>query len=311
MQTCTRSSVVIGITVQLAICVGANADQTAGVRTVRFTTTDHVEIVGDFYKPAESAKPAPVAILLPMYQSDRAAWKPLAETLRKTGFAVFAIDMRGHGESGGDDRSALQERVRRRDSTLFGSMYLDVAAAHTWLSHQEGCDLTRVALVGASIGCSVAIDYGSRDRSVDVVVAMTPGTNYLGVDSTKPIAAFGDRPILLLATEKEREATDVLADLNPAVVKEIVGPGKIHGTHMFGKVSEIESRIAKYLKRHVGAASRDPVVSLFGSEVYYASESAAGKAAPPGRRELRWYSSAKEAEARGVKKASGMPQEGD
>ncbi len=311
MQRCMRRFVVSWIGIQFVISVGANASGNADVHTVRFTTADNVEIVGDFYEPAESAKPAPIAILLHMYRSDRNAWKVLAETLQNDGFAVLAIDMRGHGESGGDNRTALQERVRQRDPSLFGSMYLDVAAAHTWLGSQEGCDVTRVTLVGASVGCSVAIDYGSRDRSVDVIVAMTPGTNYLGLDSTKAIKAFGDRPVLLLATEAEREATDVLADLNPAATKEIVGPGRIHGTQMFGQVSEIESTIARYLKRLAGAASTNPVVAPLGSNMYYTSKQAAEAAGQPNRAELRWYSSAQEAEARGLKKANGATHEGD
>lgn len=294
----TRSGTALAL---LALAIAAPVVDAGPIRVVRFNTSDGVEIVADFREAKDSAQPAPVAVLLHMYQSNRSAWKPLAEALQRSGFAVLAIDMRGHGQSGGKERDSLAERAKKRDPSLFRAMYLDVAAAHTWLGTQRGCDVSRVTVIGASVGCSVAIDYASRDRSVDVVVAMTPGTNYLGVDSTKPIVAIGKRPVLLLATEKEREATDELARLSPSASGEIVAPGRHHGTNMFGRVAGVEDRIVEFVLRGVGDRLSEPVVSVFGGTVYYESESSLRAATGSGGLDLRKYSSAAEAEARGLK----------
>ncbi|MFH0980996.1 MAG: alpha/beta fold hydrolase, partial [Planctomycetota bacterium] len=63
-----------------------------------FTTEDGVEILGDFYPPAAAGR-APAVILLHIYRSDRTSWRPLIPKLHEAGFAVLALDMRGHGES--------------------------------------------------------------------------------------------------------------------------------------------------------------------------------------------------------------------
>ncbi|MGD2108967.1 MAG: alpha/beta fold hydrolase [Phycisphaerae bacterium] len=305
-----RSLAMTGVIILLVGHAGASAGEDENVDTVRFTTDDRVEIVADYYAPPEAATPAPIVIMLHMYKSDRSAWKPLATRFQAEGYAALAIDMRGHGQSGGAARSSLQDRVRGRDPSLFRSMHRDIAAAHTWLGHREECDLTRVAVVGASVGCSVALDYAARDPSVDVVVAMTPGVDYLGVDSKGPIQALGDRPVLLLATEEEREATDALAALNPAARSQIVGPGRVHGTRMLGVVKDIESTIVGFVKRGVGNASPAPVPSPYGSRLYYPNEESARQAAEHPSGALRWYSSPQEAEARGVKKAVGSDRDG-
>jgi hypothetical protein len=102
-----------------------------------------------------------------------------------------------------------------------------------------------------------------------------------------------------------------LVALNPKVTKEIVGAGRVHGTHMFGNISGIEERIAGYLKEHVGAASSGPVVSPYGGKVYFASEEAARAVAGKAGSELRWYSSAEEAEVRGLTATEGASEQGD
>ncbi len=223
----------------------------ASAEVVKFTTDDGIKIVGEFWRPASTEGDAPVAILLHMYRSNRAAWKPLVPKLTDAGFAVLAIDMRGHGDSVEPKSKDLARRVQKRDPSLFKAMHHDVAAAQAFLAKQKGTDMSRVALIGASVGCSVAIDYAARSSSVDVVVCMTPGTGYLGVDSTKPIIKLGDRPTLLLATEDERQATDELCRLNSKVTCEIVGKGRVHGTHMFGKIAGIEKRIVDFVKAGV------------------------------------------------------------
>jgi len=275
---------------------------------IRVTTEDGIEIVGDFYPAAASdspSQPAAAVILLHMYQSDRSAYKPLAEALTQAGIAALAIDMRGHGESGGSKREELRKRAVGRDESLFQAMWRDVKAAHGWLIQNDKIDPSRVALVGASVGCSVALDYAVRDRSVDVIVCMTPGTNYLGVDSTGPIRTYGKRPVLLLATEDEREATDALSRLNSSATAQIVGKGRVHGTQMFGKITGIEQQIVDFIRQNLGdPREQQPVVARFGSDHFFPSAQALQQSEPCRPDELRWFSSAKEAGQRGLKPAS-------
>ena len=223
----------------------------ARAEVVRFTTEDGVKIVGDLSLPSATKDRAPVAILLHMYRSDRSAWKPLVPKLTQAGFVVLAIDLRGHGESIEPKSQDLAQKVQSRDAALFNAMYRDVEAGYAFLGKRKDTNMSRVAVIGASVGCSVAIDYAARQPRVGAIVCMTPGTNYLGLDSTKPIVKLSDRPTLLLATEDERGATDSLCKLNAKVTCEIVGKGRVHGTRMFGKIAGVEKKIVAFVKAGV------------------------------------------------------------
>ena len=264
---------------------------------VRFETLDGVKIVADYYA-TDGDEPAPVVILLHMYRSNRAAWEPLVPALHRAELAVLAVDLRGHGESVEPGDMNLADKSKTRESGLFNSMHSDVEAAYHWLSKRADVDLTRVALVGASVGCSVALDYASRDRSVDVVVCMTPGENYLGVDSKTHIARLRSQPVLLLATTGERKASDALGKLQATAVVDMVGGGTVHGTRMFGRISGIEERITTFLVDHLGEAASHPVVTAMGTDRFHEPQSARVKRMPP--RIKRWFSSATEAEQRGL-----------
>jgi pimeloyl-ACP methyl ester carboxylesterase len=286
----------------LWIAIPALAD---GRQEVRFTTEDGVEIVADFV-PARQDR-SPVVILLHMYSSDRRAWRPLVDALHDSDIAVLAIDLRGHGQSIEPTSMDLRRRVEKRDEELFRGMHRDVFAAYEWLSRHISVDMSRLGLVGASVGCSVALDYAARDRSVDAVVAMTPGENYLGVDSRRhigQIANQGRRAVLLLATEEERKDCDALGKIDEYATVRIVGPGRVHGTHMFGKIEGIEEQIVEFLIGQLGDPDGPSVVASVDGDEYFARSSMMDIRLERSKRRL--FSSAEEAEARGLKRAEGI-----
>jgi pimeloyl-ACP methyl ester carboxylesterase len=275
---------------------------------VTFGTEDNLILTGSFVHAKSSTDKdhdkAPVALLLHMYNSNRAAYNPLIPHLNDAGFAVLAIDLRGHGESRGAPELNLADRVAKGDKKLFALMQKDVDAAYNWLAQQPHLDLSRFAIVGASVGCSIALKYAARDKSVDAVVCMTPGLAYMGIDSREDVKKFGQRPLLLLASDAEREATDDLARINPdATVK--IFPGNpaeaqaLHGTLMFGKVPDVEKTIADFLVKSVGPPSKEVVVASIKGEVYYPVD--AKSVNRMNTSNLRYFTSPKEAEKRGLR----------
>lgn len=273
------------------------------VRVVTFPTQDNLLITGAYTPPPWPGK-APMAILLHMYGSDRHAFDPLVPVLHGAGFAVLAIDLRGHGESVGPAALRLARRVAERDKKLFAEMDRDVEAAYAWLAAQPEADPARFVLVGASVGCSVALEYAARDRSVDAMVCLTPGTGYLGLDAIAAARKYGRRPVLLIASEQEQAACDELKGLLPGATVHVVGsagsdPTSLHGTRMFGRVVGIEAAIAAFLKTTAGEPAANPVKASIQGEVYHAAD--AGSARQINPRNLRWFSSAEEAQARGLR----------
>jgi len=286
---------------------GRPGDPAAGGRRVGFATEHNIAIVGTYSPPTKSAGgPAPAAVLLHMYRHDRRTFEPLVPALSRAGFAVLAIDLRGHGESAGPAELGLADRVARRDPRLFQLMYRDVEAAYAWLAEQPEVDLSRWVLVGASVGCSVALDCAARDRSVDGVICLTPGLNYLGIDSDAHARKYGRRPLLLIASEGEKADAQALGRLVEGATVKIVpdspdGKDALHGTRMFGKVEGIETLIAEFAARAAGPPSTEQVVASRIGQVYYEPDSS--QARNLSTRNLRRFSSAQEAQDRGYRTA--------
>jgi len=281
------------------------ASQRPEVEQVSFETADGVTIVADYYAAALPAgQKAPVAILLHMYPSDRTSWRSFAPKLVKKGIAALAIDLRGHGLSVKPDDMKLAERRKKKDSRLYNTMDRDVSAAYQWLAGRGDVDLTRLAVVGASVGCSVAIDYARLDRSVDVVVCLSPGTNYLGVKSTDHIAKYGDRPILLMAGQVEQDDCATLGKLTGKATIKIYPMADrsrfdMHGTNLLAQAGEAEKVALDFLLANIGKAATEPVVASINSDVYHRPDSHYVRRIKP--ENLRWFSSAAEAEGRGLR----------
>lgn len=217
--------------------------------TVRFDTDDGVTIVGTYYPPTGRAI-APPAILLHMYRNKRRSYEPLVMPLHEAGFAVLAIDLRGHGESIEPASMGLVAKVTSRDEGLFANMYKDVEAAVKWVNEQPNVDNKRLALVGASVGCSVAFDYASR-HDVTAMVCLSPDKSYLGLDSEAHLKKIDKTPMLLLATEPEAERCKEVAAINKNATAQIIGgQTKAHGTRMFGRVKDAEKTITEFLSKH-------------------------------------------------------------
>lgn len=230
---------------------------------VTFFTTDGISIVGDYYAPkVKEGKQAPVAILVHMYPADRSSWRPLVPHLRKAGFAVLAYDIRGHGESTEPTELELREKYDGRDSTLFNDAWQDAEAARTWLSGRAECDAMRVAMIGASIGCSISLHYGSQQDTVKAIVCLSPGTDYLGVDSIEHIKACVPRKILLISPEGEYAAVKKLVEASGGVARsaKYAGGSERHGTGLFDADygTKVMKKIARFVKGAVKESKAKP-----------------------------------------------------
>ena len=277
-------------------------------RPVSFKAADGMRISADYFPAPDTQRSgAPVVILLHMYRSDRTTFGPLIPPLQKAGFAVLALDLRGHGESA---TTETREAVMKRDTATFRKMQDDLRGAYDWLAQQHDVDRARFALVGASVGGSIALQYAAKDRSVDAVVCLSPGLSYMGLDSAGDMHQITGRKILLLATEDERDAPYTLQKQAEGVQVHIYEERQAHGTNMFGVVPKIEREIVDFLKASVGEPTATTVYGSIERNVYHEADSGWLKEISPTN--LRYYSSPQEAESRGLRaaKSKGPPKEG-
>lgn len=324
----TRRCSVVWLVAVWLLCIAPAAAQTHGVRgaaarsnarvrpvaavaeRVVLETDDKIPvlIVGTYTPPpADSdARRSPACILLHMYGENRSTFQPLVPELHAAGFAVLAVDLRGHGESIEPAALKLAEKMEDRDPRLFRYMIKDVEAAYRWLSRRPDVDPARLVLVGASVGGSIALEYAARDKSVDGLVLLTPGVDYLSIDARVSARRLKDRPVLMLVAEEERRDADDLAKEIPGSKVVIVGPRPagehsmaLHGTRMLGKAAGVEKTITDFLIKAAGPSSDRPVVGSMIGEVYYDPASSRANRLSPDN--LRTFSSAAEAESRGYR----------
>lgn len=245
----------------IALCLlfPFGADAAPAKQTVTFETSDGVKIEADYYPPiVKSGEKAPVAICIHMYPADRRSWEPLVPGLREgsPGFAVLAYDIRGHGGSTEPKEKNLKAMYDGRDPELFKNAWKDVEAARKWLEKQPGVDTSRIALIGASIGCSISLDYGGRDKDVKAIVCLSPGTNYFEVDSISHIKKCGGIPVLLISPEGEYSAIEELIAASGGKAKGLKYPGgrEWHGTKMFDENYQDHEVVRKRIVSHVAQA---------------------------------------------------------
>lgn len=279
-----------------AIALGALEEP----RAVAFPTTDGHTLSGDFYQPGGD-EPVPCVILLHDYKQDRSSWRPLALALAKAGIAALAVDLRGHGESATPE---TRERLRDRDPVLVEQTRLDLHGAYDWLAVQQRIDRARLALVGCGFGGALALHYAAADRSIDTVVCLDPPVEFMGIDCRSDIAKIKGRALLALvsADAVSRAAAQTLSDSQSRLkISKITGAAR--GVALLGSGDAL-SRVVAHLRRELGSPSREVVFGSINSHIYHPPES--GWIAQIAPTNLRHYSSAREAEARGLRKTRSL-----
>ncbi len=222
-----------------------------GAEKVVLITADGFPLVGLYDKVVDDSLEAPAVLLLHMYNNKKESWLPLMAELKKLGVSSLAIDLRGHGDSRSDAAGVDQlPLVAGRDPVFFNQMYQDGLAASGWLrdhGHRQ------VGVVGASVGCSVAMHMVAAGKpDIAAMVLMTPGRNYLGIDTLSHLEHWPGIPLLILTSEEEAErGAEVVYDRLRGRGAELVvfEQESIHGTMMFGAVDGVEGRIASWLVR--------------------------------------------------------------
>jgi len=238
------------IALVLAACAAcAAAGEGLAKESVTLTTSDGVTISGYFVKGA--APKGPAVVLLHMLGRSKDDWAPIIEKhlAPATGFSYLAIDLRGHGESIHQGDKIL--KYGDFNSGDFNNMTKDVEAAVKWLKGQASVDPAQIAIVGASIGANVALNYAASDTSVKCVALISPALSYKGVETRKALSTYGDRPLFLAAArENEPAGPSVIALSKASTAKKkvaLIFDGNLHGTHMFGSYP-LDAPLAEFLK---------------------------------------------------------------
>lgn len=193
---------------------------------------------GIFY--GQPAGPVPGVLLLHMYGHTKEDWDGVARQMQGAGMVCLAIDLRGHGETGGTEDWDLAKE--------------DAHLAFDWLVSEGGADPNHSGVVGASIGANLALWLGAEESQVAAIALLSPGFEYFRVRIEGLIARLGLRPIFLAASEEDAYSADTVRDLAEAAAGQVdlvIYQDAGHGTGMFDSAPDLADRLLAFLETHL------------------------------------------------------------
>lgn len=206
---------------------------------VGFTTEDGFKIYGNFWKGGKKA-----VLLLHQFQLDKASYSHFAKPLNDSNenFTVLAIDLRGHGESLG--QNGKKRAFTSFSGQDFGDMRLDAEAAKKFLAEKG---FTLYAVVGSSIGANTALNFAASDPSIKKAVLLSPGLNFKGIETGKS-AQKAKAEMLCVSTPGDAYSFSTCKSLQVGSPKMELKTleGSSHGTRMF-EGTNLESELVDWL----------------------------------------------------------------
>lgn len=207
---------------------------------MQFTASDGLVIAATYYGAAK--RPAPGVLLLHMLGGRKEDWSKFAILLNMAGYNVLAIDLRGHGMTGGDldwtkapgDVKSVIEQFRVLSSMLPDKIYI----------------------VGASIGANLALNVCADVSVCKATVLLSPGLDYEGIQTADAMARYGARPVLIVASKddspsaKDSAALDKIAKGDQRLQ---IYAGLAHGTALFDAHADLAGLIIQWLAAHTAS----------------------------------------------------------
>lgn len=202
-----------------------------------FQIESGLEIVGTIYRPEDNEPPWPGVLLLHMIYGQRQEWEGFARSLAQHGIAALALDMRGHGETGGEMDWDLARQDLRQVWAAFSS--------------RPEIDPAATAVVGASMGANMAVLLGADQPEIKALVLLSPGLNYYMVQIAEPLAAYGERPVLIVASREDGYAAASSEELLKIAQEEArleMFEGIGHGTQMLTNQPDLTALLLEWLQ---------------------------------------------------------------
>ena len=246
-----------------AFCMPGHADPVS-IFAVSFPSNDGIE-VSAIFGTAQDGESLPVVILLHGLGGSKSDWWNNTDTymsLLMRGYAVLAIDMRGHGDTPIPDDRQFLEVI---DIEL---SYRDVEAALIWLPSQPEIDVSRIAVVGSGSGGNVAyVSSGLFPEQIKTSVSLSPGLWH--VSSFEPLVTgaglepFAPRSILFMAGDRDQIQTEdfILSyaefarnlEAQTAEPKELrIFPDSAdHGFELLDNIAEAQNLFFLWLEEHL------------------------------------------------------------
>lgn len=170
--------------------------QTKDLRVIKATLS---------YVKIEGVEKYPTVVLLHSlgYSSDN--WGNLIPDLNNAGYAVLAIDLRGHGKSVYDASFHQKPWIYFTPKTFLKYPTDVIAVLNETQKQSKKVDMNNMAMVGADIGANTAILVSKAlVKKPKTLVLISPTTSFKGLYTPIAIADMGFIPVLSMVSTKDR-----------------------------------------------------------------------------------------------------------
>ena len=219
------------------LLVSSTAALAAG-RPVTFPSLDGTSLAGEIYE--SSTRPAPGVVFVHMLSRNRGDWRDLPDRIREAGITALTIDLRGHGASSGSQ------------GDLKG-MVQDVRAAVQWLGTRGNVPPAAIAIVGASMGGSLALLAAEALPQVQAVGVLSPSSDYRGLRTDLSlIKRLGSRRLWFAASAEDPLAARTMRDMaaEPSGPREqVLSNARAHGTVLLDRDGDVGRALVDWLRR--------------------------------------------------------------
>lgn len=176
---------VVALGVVAAILVLSKPSLVAAGRVVTFRGLGGRTVSGLFLEAHDP--PAPAVVLVPMLGRTRDDWQAVGQRLTEANISALAIDLPGNALPG--------------DPAELTGWHEDVGAAVNYLAERPAeVRSGAIGVLGASLGANLAVVAAAMNPSVKSIGLVSPSLDYRGVRIEAPLAQYGARPALLMAS---------------------------------------------------------------------------------------------------------------
>jgi pyridoxine 5-phosphate synthase len=233
--------------VLLAVLLAAPVE--AAGNPVRFASADGTTLAGEFFEaaprpssfaPRASEDRSPGVVLVHMLSRNKGDWRGLPDRIREAGITALTIDLRGHGASSGSAGD-------------LNAMIQDVRAAAQWLASRPSVRPDAIAIVGASLGASLALLAAVDLPQVRRIGLLSPSLDYRGLRTDAALLKrLGARSLWLAASAEDPLALRTLRDFAAETSgprEQMVSGATAHGTMLLDRDGDVERGLVDWLRR--------------------------------------------------------------
>jgi alpha-beta hydrolase superfamily lysophospholipase len=217
-----------------------HAAVSAAGRPVTLPAADGVTLAAQLYEA--STRPAPGVVLVHMQSRTRADWDEIAQQLEAAGVTVLALDLRGHGGSGG---AAMP----------LAAMVPDVRAAVQWLSTRPGVRPDAIGVAGASLGANLALLAAADQPLVRAAAAISPSLDYRGLRvGPETMKKLSGRGVWLAASSEDPYSLRTLKELTADEAmprNQQLSSAAAHGTNLLTADKDLARALVDWFRQRL------------------------------------------------------------